>query len=330
MARPPASLHDFIGQPRVVAHLRDVVAGAKARGEAVPSILFIGRAGMGKTALAEATAREYGGDTSTDTSSCFRRIMAGPRVTKGLIEILGGLQHGDLLFVDEMHALDREAQELLHLALDERRTFGLTPRGAPDRTKLNSIAEFTLVGATTEPGRITKALRSRMHAVQLDSYSMRELKAIAEKVAEGFGLSMTPQGARHLAERSQRTPRSIRKLLELLAVTTPVAASVTQEDVRRFMTSHGIDDLGLDAIQRQLLELLGGARRVMSLEVLAAKLGVDARFVKTELEPLLLDLGLLDLGPRGRSLTAAGRRLVGDTMAAADASGDRLGEEVEE
>ncbi|MFO0675297.1 MAG: Holliday junction DNA helicase RuvB C-terminal domain-containing protein [Polyangiaceae bacterium] len=318
MPRRPAALHDFVGQPRVVAHLRELVAGARARSEAVVSLLLVGRSGMGKSALAAAIAREYAGPPGSDAPSSFKRIMGGTGITTALVEVLATLQHGDVLFIDETHSLDREGQELLYLALDEHKTFARTPKGAPDRTQLVSVAEFTLVAATTEPGKLGRALRSRLHQVHLDPYSGRELKVIAEKVALHLGLTLTPQAARHLAERSQRTPRSVLKLVELMAITGGGAGTITQETVRSFMRKQGIDEQGLNPFQRSLLEALAVAQRTMSLDVLSAKLGVDAAYIRTEVEPLLSDLHLIELGPRGRVITAAGLAVVNDMVPPAD------------
>jgi Holliday junction DNA helicase RuvB len=310
MPRRPAALHDFVGQPRVVTHLRELVAGARSHSEAVVSLLLIGRSGMGKSALAAAIAREYAGPSVSEAPSNFMRIMGGARITTALVEVLTNLQHGDVLFIDETHSLDREGQEVLYLALDEHKTFARTGQGAPDRTQLVSVAAFTLVAATTEPGKLARALRSRLHQVHLDQYSDRELKVIAEKVASDRGLTITPQAARHLAQRSQRTPRSVLKLVELMAITEAVGATINQETVRAFMTKQGIDERGLNPLQRSLLQALAFAQRTTSLDILSAKLGVDAAYIRTEIEPLLLDLHLIELGPRGRAVTAAGLAVV--------------------
>ncbi len=308
MPRPPVTLHDFIGQPRVVRHLRALINGARIRGDAVIPLLLIARSGMGKSLLAEAIARYYAGQSQGDgVPATFKRIMGGPRLVSGLMDAMGELKHGDFLFVDETHALDLESQELLYLALDEQKTFGRTPKGAPDRTATVSVADFTLIAATTEPGKITKPLRSRLHPVQLANYSHTELKAIAQKVAEAAGLDITPQAARHLAERSERTPRSIRRLVDLLSVTLPTGATVTQEVVRDFLATQGIDDRGLTTIQRQMLEVLARSGQVMSVDVLASALGIDRLYVRTEVEPRLRELGLIEITARGRSLTAQGR-----------------------
>ncbi len=310
MPRPPIALHDFIGQPRAVRHLRALVDGARMRSEAIISLLLIARSGMGKSLLAEAIAREYARSTGEATPRLLRRIMGGPRLISSLIAILVSLEHGDILFIDETHALDLESQEVLYLAVDEHKTFDRTPKGASDRTKTVSIAEFTLIAATTEPGKIAKPLRSRLHAVQLADYTLPELKAIAEKLAEAAGLDITPQGARHLAERSERTPRSVRKLIELLTVTMPKTTMVTQEVVRDFLAGQGIDEHGLTPLHRQMLQVLARADRDTSLDVLASSLGIDRLYVRTEVEPLLLELGLIELGTRGRSLTDRGRAIV--------------------
>jgi Holliday junction DNA helicase RuvB len=230
-----------------------------------------------------------------------------------LVEKLSAVAFGDVIFIDEIHSLDREAQELLDVAIDERRTLGLTKsrdgkNDKVDRAQSKSIAEFTLIGATTEPGKLTHALRSRLNLITLDPYGLRELKAIAEKAATELGLKLTPQAARHLAERSQRTPRSIETLLRRLAVTKAGIVAVDPQGVRSFLEELGIDELGLDSLQQRYLKTLAAAGRgPCSLTVLEARLGTDPAYIRSDIEPHLLHLELIEIGSGGRSLKEEGR-----------------------
>jgi len=323
MARPPASLNDFIGQRRVVAHLGKLVARARERGEAIGSLLLLGPPGMGKTALAAAIAREYSGTHSSAPSSNFLRILAGPRITAMLVGKLTDIKYGDVLFIDEIHSLDREAQELLNVALDDRRTLGRTEDGKLDRGTSVSLADFTLVGATTEPGKVTHALRSRLNQVALDPYELRELKAIAEKAGRERGLTLTAQAARHLAERSHRTPRSVEGLVELLRRTKGALATVDQQTVRVFLEELGIDERGLNRSQQEYLRTLAAAvGRYTSISVLGTRLGLDAKYIREDIESHLMLLNLVEIGSGGRALTEKGRALAGTMACASEAADD--------
>jgi Holliday junction DNA helicase RuvB len=246
--------------------------------------------------------------------------LAGPRITSTIVEKLRAVKFADFVFVDEAHALDRESQELLNIAIDERRTLGCREDGKLDRGQSVSIAEFTLVAATTEPGKMTKALRSRLNEITLDPYGLGELKAIAEKAAKELKLTVTPQAAKHLAERSQRTPRSVEKLLKLLAVTKSGVAKVDQQLVRGFLEELGIDEHGLDRSQQSHLKILFAAgTRPTSLAILKARLGLDADYILSDIEPHLLFLELIDIGLRGRTLTERGRGVAHEIVRATEA-----------
>jgi Holliday junction DNA helicase RuvB len=323
MARPPARLNDFIGQARVVARLRRLVAGARQRGEAVGPILLLGRAGMGKTALAGAIAREYAGTSSSSTQPAnFVRILAGPRMTKTLVDTLSAAKFGDFIFNDEIHSYDREAQELLQIAIDERRTRTRTEDGKVDRNQpLISIADVTLLGATTEPGKLTVALRSRFNQITLDPYTQLELRAIAQKAGTERGLNLTPLAARQFAECSQKTPRSIENLLSKFRAVTK-SADVDRQAARVFFQEEGINERGLDPSQQEYVRILAAANgRRTSLAILGARLGLDAKYIREDIESFLTLLALVEIGSGGRMLTAQGRA-VAEEMARARRDGD--------
>lgn len=307
MPRRPTALNDFVGQHRVISELRDIITGARSRSVVVPSLCLVGPSGAGKTMLAQAIAREWSATPPGATPSNLKRIFGGRGIAATLVGILAKLEYGDILFIDETHAVDRKDQELLYAALDDHKTFALRPNGSLDRSTTISIAEFTLVAATTEPGGLAKALRTRLHSIVLDPYKPRELKEIAERIAAGRGIDMTAQAARHLAERSQQTPRSLEKLLKMLALTVPTTTRVTQSVMRDYLDRRGIDEHGFDPLQRQLIDLLSHTRgHTANLTVITAKLGVDKNYIRADVEPLLLERKLIDIGPTGRTLTASG------------------------
>ena len=203
MARPATAFHQFIGQQRVVGHVRRLIAGAKIHGEPCTSMLLAGPSGTGKSTMAAAIAVEYGTE--------FRVLLAGNDTTASAIcRILGELKHGDVFLIDEAHSLSADAQQVLFVALDQRKIPRLLERGV-DRSSFESIAEFTLIIATNAPGLIKQALRSRLTRIEFDPYSQKELKTIAERIAESLGISISPQAANLLATTAQGSPRCIKR-----------------------------------------------------------------------------------------------------------------------
>ena len=187
MGRPATTFHQFIGQARAVGHVRRLIAGAKTHGDACTSMLLAGPSGTGKSTMAEAIAADYG--------SQFRVLLAGSDTTAAAIcRVLSELKHGDVLLIDEAHSLSGDAQQVLFIALDQWKIPRLLERGI-DRSSFESIAEFTLVVATNAPGQIKQALRNRLTRIEFDPYGRKELKTIAERIAELLGISISPQAA---------------------------------------------------------------------------------------------------------------------------------------
>jgi Holliday junction DNA helicase RuvB len=261
--------------------------------------------GFGKTALAGANAAEYGTDLHT--------LLAGEDIRPvEVCQLLFELRYGDILFIDEAHSLSRDAQQALYVALDQNKAPALA-EGRPNRSQFMSIAEFTLILATNEPGAIKKGLRSRLERVEFDLYSIAELKAIAEQVASREGVEITPQAARRLAEVAQGVPRHIARRVKTLRLFWPNISKFTQENIDNFLSSEGVDALGLWPSQRLYLTTLATSPGGCALERLSIKLGCDTAIIRQEVEPYLIDRGWVNpRSGRGRQITPEGCAIVNE------------------
>jgi Holliday junction DNA helicase RuvB len=221
------------------------------------------------------------------------------------------LKHADVLFIDEGHSLKRDAQQLLYVALDQEKCPAII-ESRLDRGQLRSIASFTLIVATNQPGLIQRGLRSRLSRIELDRYTVPELKVIAERVAMNDGAEITPQAARRLAEAAQGTPRSIYRRIETLSLLYTNTLKFTQDHVEDLLAGEGIDVYGMSPQQRLYLSALAESPQgVCSIERLSIKLGCDAASVRQDLEPYLFEQGFVDPNSsRGRRLTAQGLAVV--------------------
>lgn len=304
MGRPAKRFHEFIGQRRVVGHLQRLIGGAKQCGDPCTSLLLVGAAGFGKTSIAQAVAAEYG--------STFRCVLAsGDTKPAEICAVLRDVRHGDVVLIDEAHALSRDAQQILYVALDEWRVPVETKRGI-SRSENESIAQFTLILATNEPGGVKQALRSRLTRIEFDSYTPADLKAIGEHVAQQREISLTPQAANLLAQVAQGSPRVIARRVQNLKHYWPDGRSITKDHVRTFLTSEGVDERGFTPHQRLYLRhLIAQPDHECNVERLALKLGCDAANVRQEIEPYLIEQGFVDPTSRqGRGLTEAGVELI--------------------
>ena len=309
MARPLKTFHEFVGQRRAVQHTTRLIDGAKKQGKPCPSLQVVAPPGFGKTSFADAVATEYGSDLHV--------LLAGDDTRAAdVCTILSEVKHADVVFIDEAHSLRRDAQQVLYLALDQNKVPTLS-EGRLDRSQFKSVASFTLILATNEPGSLKRALRSRLTPIEFDPYSMAELKVIVERVALKDGVEITPQAARRLAEVAQGSPRHICRRVEALRLFWPGLSKLGQDHVEDLLASEGVDHRGFWPHQRlYLFTLAASPGSICSLERLAIKLGCDPAHIRQDIEPFLIDQGLVEPSSgRGRMLTATGLAIVAEIAA---------------
>lgn len=303
MGRPVKDFNDFIGQTNIADHAKRFIAGCHFAGAAFPSCMLIGPSGFGKTALAESIARGFGTE--------IHKIFAGSGIKPiDLCRVLAEVKFGDFVFIDEVHSLDRDCQQLLYLALDERRIPTIAGTKL-QRTTTQSVAEFTLIIATNIPGKIQKALVTRLKRFELEPYSPTELRAIADRVARKANMDISGQAVTVIAETCQGTPRYISSRIESLKLYWPGLPRFSNHHVYSMLAGEGIGRLGTTAMQRRYLELLLHSRAGCSLSRLAAQLGCDAGYIRDSIEPYLAQLGFVEFhGGQGRLITAEGREFI--------------------
>jgi Holliday junction resolvasome RuvABC ATP-dependent DNA helicase subunit len=225
--------------------------------------------------------------------------------------MLQALRFGDIFFIDEAHSLCPDAQQVLYVALDQYKAPTTHKKGL-QRDRFVSVASFTLVLATNEPGRLKKSLRSRLERVEFDPYTIPELKAIAQRIAGYEGIELTPQAARRLAEVAQGSPRTVCHRLQTLQYHYPRVTRLGQEHIDNLLDSEGIDHNGLWPYQRHYLAVLAESRHgSCSLERFAVTLGCDTLYIRQEIEPYLVEQGFVEFqSHRGRVITQKGRSMV--------------------
>ncbi len=305
----PRHLSDYIGQRELKQVLGIAVEATLARGEALDHVLLYGPPGLGKTTMALVLAQELG-------VRC--RITSAPALERprDIVGLLVNLQPHDLLFIDEIHRLNRVAEELLYPAMEDFRLDLTVGKGTTARTRAVPLAPFTLVGATTRAGALSSPLRDRFGLIQrLEFYGLEDLRAIVERAAGLLSLQLEPEAALEVARRCRGTPRIANRLLRRVRDVASVRGQgrIAPALVAEALSLHRVDDRGLDASDRRLLELLldGYGGGPVGLDTLAAGLGEDSTTLETVVEPYLLQLGFLQRTPRGRVATAAARRHLG-------------------
>ena len=307
----PQKLADFIGQEKARANLKIFIDAARARNEALDHVLFVGPPGLGKTTLAQIVARELGVNF---------RSTSGPVIAKAgdLAALLTNLEPRDVLFIDEIHRLNPQVEEILYPAMEDFQLDLIIGEGPAARSVRIDLPKFTLVGATTRLGLITTPLRERFGIpLRLNFYNTTELEEIVRRGAKLLNFDLTSEGAGEIARRSRGTPRVAGRLLRRVRDFAAVAksgridAKLADEALNRLE----VDKLGLDAMDRRYLRAIaddyGGGP--VGVETLAAALSEQRDTIEDAIEPFLIQQGLLQRSPRGRLLTLNGYRHLGMT-----------------
>ena len=309
VALRPTALGEFVGQERVKEQLALLIDGARRRGEVVDHMLFSGPPGLGKTTLAQIVANEM---------EAGFQPTSGPALDRpsDLAAILTNLDEGDVLFVDEIHRMPRQVEEVLYPALEDFSLDVVLGKGPTARSIRLELPHFTLVAATTRPGRITLALRERFgFSPRLDYYSPEELARIVARSAGILGVQTDADGAAEISRRSRGTPRIANRLLRRVRDVAEVRhqGAITGDIARDGLAVFEVDEEGLDrldhAILRTLVEKFGGGP--VGLSTLAAAVGEETDTVEDVVEPFLLQLGFLKRTPRGRVATERAYRHLG-------------------
>ena len=299
----PQLLEDYIGQTKAKEMLKIYIEAAKARGEALDHLLFYGPPGLGKTTLAGIIANEM---------NVNMKITSGPAIEKPgeMAAILNNLQEGDVLFVDEIHRLNRQVEEVLYPAMEDYAIDIMIGKGASARSIRLDLPKFTLVGATTRAGMLTAPLRDRFGVVtRMEYYTVEELKMIILRSAKVLEVGIDENGAYAMARRSRGTPRLANRLLKRVRDFAQVKYDgyITEEVADYALDRLDVDKEGLDQTDRGILLAMIGkfGGGPVGLETLAASIGEDPGTIEDVYEPYLLKNGFIQRTPRGRVVTDA-------------------------
>lgn len=299
----PLSLEDYIGQEKVKRNLKVYIEAAKERGDSLDHVLFYGPPGLGKTTLAGIIANEMG---------THLKVTSGPAIEKPgeMAAILNNLQQGDVLFVDEIHRLNRQVEEVLYPAMEDYEIDIMIGKGATARSIRLELPKFTLVGATTRAGLLSAPLRDRFGVVShLEFYSVKELETIIIRSASVLNVDIDTKGAHELARRSRGTPRLANRLLKRVRDFAQVKydGRITGEVADYALNLLDVDKDGLDRNDRLILQTIIGkfGGGPVGIETLAASIGEDSGTLEDVYEPYLIQNGFINRTPRGRVATPA-------------------------
>lgn len=308
----PQTLKDYIGQCKVKENLKIYIEAAKQRNDALDHVLFYGPPGLGKTTLASIIANEMG---------THLKVTSGPAIEKPgeMAAILNNLEEGDLLFVDEIHRLNRQVEEVLYPAMEDYCIDIMIGKGSSARSVRLDLPKFTLVGATTRAGLLTAPLRDRFGMIyHMEFYELEELQQIIMHSSRILGVETSLDGAMEMAKRSRGTPRLANRILKRVRDFAQVMydGKITEEVARTALDLMDVDKCGLDHIDRHILTTMmhkfqGGP---VGLDTLAAAIGEDAGTIEDVYEPYLIKNGFLNRTPRGRVVTELAYKHMGISM----------------
>ena len=305
MARPIGAWHGFAGQAAIVNSLKEHCQGATAKNQPLPHLCLAGPSGMGKTAIASCVSKELG--------TSFLPLFCSPQTKRWQMAAhLAKVKRCDIVFLDEIHQLHDSVQEILYPAIDNHKVALVDEHNKLQDNQWIQIPEFTLITATDSPGAMVNALRQRMTLrYLLQQYSTPEMRIIVSNRAAEIGVLLSPQACSRIAEAARGVPRRAKHLLQSLhTVIEDAGVIVTKTMANNHLKSIGIDKDNLTESDRQYLGVLGRANRCVSLNNLSQSLGLDEASVVRDVEGTLMQMELISVESRGRSLTEQGKKFV--------------------